>query len=123
MEICLRTPAWRGSTRGDDLGLVTGTSLDKGAELDALVKLPKDERKGLIDRERRRACCRCAQQLNFYQLLFVLLCDLTFAPPTTCAFGGFSGVRLAQPPLGFLPSLQSTPFNGTPAKAPCKLKT
>jgi hypothetical protein len=25
---------------------VTGTSLDKGVELDALAKLPKDERKG-----------------------------------------------------------------------------
>jgi hypothetical protein len=36
--------------RGDDLGAVTGTSLDKGMELDALAKLPKDERKELIDR-------------------------------------------------------------------------
>ena len=42
--------AARGEALGDDLGAVTGTSLDKGMELDALAKLPKDERKGLIDR-------------------------------------------------------------------------
>jgi ParB family chromosome partitioning protein len=42
--------AARGEALGDDLGAVTGTSLDKGVELDALAKLPKDERKGLIDR-------------------------------------------------------------------------
>jgi hypothetical protein len=42
--------AARGETLGDELGAVTGTSLDKGMELDALAKLPKDERKGLIDR-------------------------------------------------------------------------
>ncbi len=34
---------------GDDLGAVTGTSLDKGVELDALAKFPKDERKVVID--------------------------------------------------------------------------
>ena len=42
--------AARGEALGDDLAAVTGTSLDKGVELDALAKLPKDERKGLIDR-------------------------------------------------------------------------
>ena len=42
--------AARGEALGDDLGAVTGTSLDKGVELDALAKMPKDERKGLIDR-------------------------------------------------------------------------
>ncbi len=42
--------AARGEALGDDLGAVTGTSLDKGVELDALAKLPKAERKGLIDR-------------------------------------------------------------------------
>jgi hypothetical protein len=40
----------RGEALGGDLGQVAGTSLDKGVELDALAKLPKDERKGLIDR-------------------------------------------------------------------------
>ena len=35
--------AARGEALGDDLGAVTGTSLDKGVELDALAKLPKDE--------------------------------------------------------------------------------
>jgi len=40
----------RSEALGDDLGAVTGTSLDKGVELDALAKLNKDERKGLIDR-------------------------------------------------------------------------
>jgi len=34
----------RAGTLGDDLGAVTGTSLDKGVELDALAKLPNDER-------------------------------------------------------------------------------
>jgi hypothetical protein len=36
--------AARGDSLGDDLAAVTGTSLDKGVELDALAKLPKDER-------------------------------------------------------------------------------
>jgi hypothetical protein len=34
-----------GEALGDDLGAVTGASLDKGVELDALAKLPKDESK------------------------------------------------------------------------------
>ena len=42
----IRRAAARGEALGDDLGAVTGTSLDKGVELDALAKLPKDERKG-----------------------------------------------------------------------------
>jgi hypothetical protein len=42
--------AARGEALADELDAVTGTSLDKGVELDALAKLPKDERKGLIDR-------------------------------------------------------------------------
>jgi hypothetical protein len=46
--------AARGEALGDDLGGVTGTSLDKGVDLDALAKLPKDERKGLIDRAKAR---------------------------------------------------------------------
>jgi hypothetical protein len=51
-ERTIRRVAARGEALGDDLGTVTGTSLDKGVELelDALAKLPKDERKGLIDR-------------------------------------------------------------------------
>jgi hypothetical protein len=40
----------KGVARGEALGEVTGTSLDKGVELDALAKLPKDERKGLVVR-------------------------------------------------------------------------
>jgi hypothetical protein len=36
--------AARSEALGDDLGAVTGTSLDKGVELDALARLPKDER-------------------------------------------------------------------------------
>lgn len=35
---------------GDDLGKVEGTSLDKGVELQALAKLPEQDRKDLIDR-------------------------------------------------------------------------
>ncbi len=49
-ERTIRRAAARGEALGDDLGAVTGTSLDKGVELDALAKLPKAERKGLIDR-------------------------------------------------------------------------
>jgi ParB family transcriptional regulator, chromosome partitioning protein len=49
-ERTVRRAAARGEALGDDLGAVTGTSLDKGVELDALAKMPKDERKGLIDR-------------------------------------------------------------------------
>ena len=45
--------AARGEALGDDLGLVAGTSLDKGVELDALAKLPKDERQGLRARARQ----------------------------------------------------------------------
>jgi ParB family chromosome partitioning protein len=54
-ERTVRLAAARGEALGDDLGAVTGTSLDKGVELDALAKLPKDERKGLIDRAKAGA--------------------------------------------------------------------
>lgn len=40
----------RAEAIGDDLERVTGTSLDKGVELDALAKLPEPERKDLIAR-------------------------------------------------------------------------
>ncbi len=40
----------RAESIGDDLERVTGTSLDKGVELDALAKLPEPERKDLIAR-------------------------------------------------------------------------
>ena len=40
----------RADALGDDLVRVTGTSLDKGVELDALAKLPEPERQALIER-------------------------------------------------------------------------
>lgn len=40
----------RANALGDDLERVTGTSLDKGVEMDALAKLPEPERKDLIAR-------------------------------------------------------------------------
>lgn len=40
----------RAEALGDDLERVTGTSLDKGVEMDALAKLPEPERKDLIAR-------------------------------------------------------------------------
>lgn len=40
----------RADAIGDDLERVTGTSLDKGVELDALAKLPETDRKDLIAR-------------------------------------------------------------------------
>ena len=45
-ERAVRMASARGEALGDDLGAVTGTSLDKGVELDALAKMPKDERNG-----------------------------------------------------------------------------
>lgn len=42
--------AARGAALGDDLSDITGTSLDKGVELDALAKTPEQERKSLIAR-------------------------------------------------------------------------
>lgn len=42
----------RGTDLGDTLHEITGTSLDKGVELDALRRLPKDDRRELIDRAR-----------------------------------------------------------------------
>ena len=40
----------RANALGDDLEAVTGTSLDKGVELDALAKMPAAERRELIDK-------------------------------------------------------------------------
>ena len=40
----------RAEALGDDLPRVTGTSLDKGVELDALAKLPEADRAELIER-------------------------------------------------------------------------
>lgn len=35
---------------GDDIGRIVGTSLDKGVEMDALIKLPKEQRSSLIEK-------------------------------------------------------------------------
>ncbi|SNY95538.1 ParB N-terminal domain-containing protein [Halomonas sp. hl-4] len=40
----------RADALGDDLDAITGTSLDKGVELDALKSMPKEERAPLIER-------------------------------------------------------------------------
>lgn len=40
----------RADALGDDLDKVTGTSLDKGVELDALIKLPEPARRELVGR-------------------------------------------------------------------------
>jgi hypothetical protein len=40
----------RAEALGDDLDRIFGTSLDKGVELDALIKLPEQARKDLIER-------------------------------------------------------------------------
>lgn len=42
--------AARGEALGDELEAIAGTSLDKGVELDALAKLPEQERKSLVQR-------------------------------------------------------------------------
>jgi hypothetical protein len=40
----------RAEKLGDDIHKIAGTSLDKGVEMDALIKLPEPERTALIDR-------------------------------------------------------------------------
>lgn len=40
----------RAEALGDDIDRLVGTSLDKGVEADALIKLPEPERKELIER-------------------------------------------------------------------------
>ncbi|MDE3176819.1 MAG: hypothetical protein KGM15_12020 [Pseudomonadota bacterium] len=42
--------AARGKALGDDLDAIAGTSLDKGAELDALAHMDKEDRASLIQR-------------------------------------------------------------------------
>jgi ParB family transcriptional regulator, chromosome partitioning protein len=50
-ERAVQLDAARGKTLGQEtLAKVAGTSLDKGAELDALAELPVDEREALVDR-------------------------------------------------------------------------
>jgi ParB/RepB/Spo0J family partition protein len=49
-ERTVRRDAARGEALGEDLAEIAGTSLDKGVELDALAKLPEDERKSLVQR-------------------------------------------------------------------------
>jgi hypothetical protein len=51
----------RGETPNDDLVEVAETQRDKGAELDALAKLRKDERKGLIDRAKAGAALEASE--------------------------------------------------------------
>lgn len=46
----VRRDAARGEALGEDLEAIAGTSLDKGVELDALAKLPEQERKSLVQR-------------------------------------------------------------------------
>jgi hypothetical protein len=46
----IRRAAARGEALGDDLNDIAGTSLEKGVEMDALAKLPSQERKSVIDR-------------------------------------------------------------------------
>lgn len=49
-----RSVAYQKTKRAEELGpditRIVGTSLDKGVEMDALIKLPQDERAGLIER-------------------------------------------------------------------------
>lgn len=46
----VQVAAQRGRELGQDITRVIGTSLDKGVELDALIKLPEPERAALIER-------------------------------------------------------------------------
>lgn len=49
-ERAVQLDAARGEALGEDLEAIAGTSLDKGVELDALAKLPEQERKSLVQR-------------------------------------------------------------------------
>lgn len=46
----IRMAAARGRELGQDIHRIVGTSLDKGVEMDALIKLPKSEQSALIER-------------------------------------------------------------------------
>lgn len=46
----IQVAAQRGSIIGPDFARIVGTSLDKGVEMDALIKLPEDERSNLTER-------------------------------------------------------------------------
>jgi len=83
-ERAVRMASARGEALGDDLGAVTGTSLDKGMELDALAKLPKDERKGLIDRAKAGETGRARKEPK---IAAEPLCD-TLASETSCSAHG-----------------------------------
>ncbi len=67
----------RAEAIGEDLERVTGTSLDKGVELDALAKLPELERKELIDKAEagEQVSARKASAAK-QQALDELLCDV-----------------------------------------------
>jgi hypothetical protein len=69
----------RGEALGDDLAAVTGTSLDKGVELDALAKMPKDERKGLIDRAKagERVTARKERKVVYVNRNFCRYCSIS----------------------------------------------
>lgn len=49
----IRMAAARGRVLGSDIHRIVGTSLDKGVEMDALIKLPSDERENLIRQAER----------------------------------------------------------------------
>jgi hypothetical protein len=53
----------RAKALGDDLGAVTGTSLDKGVELDALAKMEPGERKTRVERDIVTIRCSAGQRL------------------------------------------------------------
>ena len=49
-ERTIRRAAARGAALGEDLAAITGTSLDKGVELDALAKMKPEDRKPIVER-------------------------------------------------------------------------
>lgn len=49
-ERTIRQAARRGKELGDELRKIAGTSLDKGVEMDALIKMKEPERKKIIER-------------------------------------------------------------------------
>jgi ParB family chromosome partitioning protein len=59
----VKLDATRAKRLGPDLDRIAGTSPDKGAELDALAKMPAPQRMAVIDRAALR-CNQCRPRVN-----------------------------------------------------------
>jgi hypothetical protein len=87
-ERTIRQAAARGEAIGEAaLAAIAGTSLDKGVELDALAKMPADDRRAIIDRFRAAGSGLRAARPDRGSVLFIETCATTHRrfPGTSCA--------------------------------------